>query len=121
MKKSVCPLANCPPLIIHEHIRLFAYYWNGEVCTGMMWQGRMFGFHTCLTEHQRHQLHESGYELSNQADIVISVSSGCDQKYYVWLDLTTLKDLSLLSKGSAFSPVLQAKVSFDPACVQSVT
>lgn len=117
MKKSVCPLANCPPVIVHEHIRLFAYYWNDEIYTGMMWQGRMFGFHACLTEHQRGELYESGYELSNQADVVISVSSDFDKKYYVWLDLTTLKDLSLLSQGNAFSQVPQAKVSFDPACV----
>ena len=116
--QDVCSFANCPVLVVQEHIRLFAYYWEGEVCTGMMWQGRIFGLHTCLTEHQRHRAHEIGKELSAQADVVISRAAGSSTQYYLWLDLATLKNSSLLNRGMTLPNAAPAKVTFDPTCVR---
>jgi hypothetical protein len=89
---------NLPSVIPHDKIRSFAYYWRGQVRTGMMVGGKLYGLYRVFSTGQRDRAYETSSELQRKVEALISVASNARQQYQVWVDLTTVQDISLLNQ-----------------------
>ncbi len=80
-----------PILLPEQHVRIFEYWHNGRICTGMSMNTRPYKLITTFAAADRFLAYEKGCELAAiHTDVVLTVATGpatqADQ-YRLWLPL----------------------------------
>ena len=75
------------PVVIYEpSIRLFSFYFEGNIYQGMSHQGKLYKLTKSFEAKERLKAYALGCEISNRDHhVAITVS---DEKYRVWVDLS---------------------------------
>lgn len=76
-----------PTLLPENQIHLFSYYWEGEIRSGMTLQGRLYALLDCFPENRRIVAYETGCQLAENHDVVITVGKDTQNYYSLWISL----------------------------------
>lgn len=117
--RSFCAM-NLPTVVPQELICPFAYYWRGEIRTGMMLNGQIYDRYSCFAANRRQVAYELGERLMIQVDVVMTVSWQDHEKYQIWLNLATLEDVALLGNGGSLDQAALAQIASNAASAQAM-
>ena len=102
---------NLPTLVSEDQIRPFSYYWEHQIRSAMMLQGRFYALVETFSEANRALAYEQGCRLSERLDIVITVVQWPSPQYRLWVELSSRTDKGLLAKPTHAEPLAQKKVT----------
>lgn len=99
-----------PTLLPENQVRPFSYYWEEEVRSGMTLQGRLYALLDCFPESRRAVAYETGCQLAEEHDIVITVGKDTQFYYALWIALCSGASEVLMAYGSRADTVPQTTI-----------
>jgi hypothetical protein len=85
-----------PSLLPESQVRMFKFYWEGNIRSGMLLKGQLYALLDCYPEDKRTIAFERGCEFAAHHEVVLTLSQDNSPVYRLWLSLRLQSDQQLL-------------------------